>query len=72
MAYLLGMEDEPFGKDDIASADFKVNKVGGKPVIFDTRVIEYCCILKMLFIFRIGLVASIRIPFASLVVGRCC
>ena len=51
MAYLLGMEDEPFGKDDIASADFKVNKVGGKPVIFDTRVIEYCCLLKTIFSF---------------------
>ena len=32
MAYLLGMEDEPIGKD--ATINFQVNKVGGKPVIF--------------------------------------
>jgi hypothetical protein len=33
MVYLLGMEDEPIGKDDDA-INFQVNKVGGKPVIF--------------------------------------
>ncbi|XP_057372897.1 programmed cell death protein 2-like [Daphnia carinata] len=31
MAYLLGMEDEPLGKDEEGHIDFKVNKVGGKP-----------------------------------------
>ncbi|KAI9560875.1 hypothetical protein GHT06_011829 [Daphnia sinensis] len=31
MAYLLGMEDEPIGKDEECHIDFKVNKVGGKP-----------------------------------------
>lgn len=35
MFCLLGMEDEPFGKDDSASANYQVNKVGGKPVILD-------------------------------------
>jgi hypothetical protein len=32
MTYLLGMEDEPIGKDDNAIINFQVNKVGGKPV----------------------------------------
>ncbi|XP_032786212.2 programmed cell death protein 2-like [Daphnia magna] len=31
MAFLLGMEDEPIGKDEERLIDFKVNKVGGKP-----------------------------------------
>lgn len=35
MACLLGIEDEPFGKDDSSSStNYQVNKVGGKPVIF--------------------------------------
>lgn len=38
MAYLLGMEDEPIGKDEEGVIDFKVNKVGGKPVIRKTFI----------------------------------
>lgn len=33
MTYLLGIEDEPIGKDENA-INFQVNKVGGKPVIY--------------------------------------
>lgn len=40
MACLLGMEDEPFGKDDVTTANYQVNKVGGKPVI-STQLISY-------------------------------
>lgn len=43
MAFLLGMEDEPIGKDEERLIDFKVNKVGGKPVIFKTFFFKDSC-----------------------------
>lgn len=72
MAFLLGMEDEPIGKDEERLIDFKVNKVGGKPVILKKKCFLRFMLVTVSGLSRIGQVGIIQILCVNCVISRCC